>query len=104
MELRAVKDSTNIENIKTNLRQITKERDFLHLEVEKRKKENEKLKIENNKSKGDLSYEIEIAVKKEKEKLMEKIENLKLENERKIFEINDLEMKLKQKTALCGQL
>ena len=58
-------------------------------------KKKEKNFRNKDKSKGDLSYEIEIAVKKEKEKLMEKIENLKLENERKIFEINDLEMKLK---------
>ena len=32
------------------------------------------------------------------------MENIKLENERKIFEINDLEVKLKEKVQLCQHL
>ena len=36
--------------------------------------------IQANKSKGDLSYEIELAVKKEKNILSEQIETLKIEN------------------------
>ena len=32
------------------------------------------------------------------------MENLKLENERKVYEIEDLEYKLKEKSILCNQL
>ena len=34
--------------------------------------------LQANKSKGDLSYEVEVAVKKEKEKLNREIEALKI--------------------------